>query len=172
MHKLSPQTFTEKMHICAFQQKCSACTKTRHRAHGAPIQCTRGKCPRAFHVSCARDGAEHHIVYNIVREVEKEVVLIDSSPMPPAAPHPMNVYPSGVHSMAEGGYGMPMGAAPPMASLPMPMEYRQPTPEPRVLRNIKKLEVEVLCSQHNPVCLVLSPSSVKSQLIDYLQGHC
>ncbi|KAH8110357.1 hypothetical protein DFH11DRAFT_1620758 [Phellopilus nigrolimitatus] len=25
-------------------------------SHGAPIQCTEGKCPKASHVSCARDG--------------------------------------------------------------------------------------------------------------------
>ncbi|KDQ52573.1 hypothetical protein JAAARDRAFT_40178 [Jaapia argillacea MUCL 33604] len=57
--------------------KCSACTKTRNRAHGAPIQCTKGKCPKAFHVSCARDGNESGIMYSIIREVEKEVVLLD-----------------------------------------------------------------------------------------------
>ena len=58
-------------------KKCSACTKGRHRVHGAPIQCTKGKCPKAFHVTCARDGKEQGLVYNVLQEVEKEVVLLD-----------------------------------------------------------------------------------------------
>ncbi|KAI0631611.1 hypothetical protein C8Q77DRAFT_1159385 [Trametes polyzona] len=68
--------------------KCTACTKTRHRAHGAPIQCTKGKCPKAFHVSCARDGHASGIVFKVLREVEKEVVLLDGNQAPAATPAP------------------------------------------------------------------------------------
>ena len=65
--------------------------KARPKAHGAPIQCTRGKCSKAFHVSCAKEGGEHGIVFDIVREVEKEVLLIDpaqdaSAAVDPATP--------------------------------------------------------------------------------------
>lgn len=33
--------------------KCVACTDQNSARHGAKIQCTKGKCPRAAHVSCA-----------------------------------------------------------------------------------------------------------------------
>ncbi|KAF9466696.1 JmjC domain, hydroxylase-domain-containing protein [Collybia nuda] len=112
--------------------KCSACTKSRPKAHGAPIQCTKGKCPKAFHVSCAKDGTD--IVFTVLKEVEKEVVLLDTAinaPTPgpsqmqvdhvvqPRDPNAMNVDPSA-------------------------------TPPSRVLKVIRKLEVQVLCVQHNP----------------------
>jgi len=102
-------------------QKCSACLKSRPKAHGAPIQCTKGKCSKAFHVSCARDGTEHHIVYREVGQVQKEVVLVDYS-QPPA--------PQATDSSFSAS----------------PME--------EVIKVITKVEVEVLCAQHNPVCLL------------------
>ncbi|KAI0084382.1 hypothetical protein BDY19DRAFT_997737 [Irpex rosettiformis] len=121
--------------------KCSACTKTRHRAHGAPIQCTKGKCPKAFHVSCARDGATHFIVYNVIREVESDVILLGSTP--PVAHAPSAIDPSLLNAAM--GQEMALEAA----QLPQP-QAAQPTERPIVLKHIKKLEVEVLCPQHNP----------------------
>ncbi|KAG8796192.1 hypothetical protein FRC12_003157 [Ceratobasidium sp. 428] len=38
--------------------KCNICTKTAHKARGARIRCAKGKCPKAFHVSCTRDTAD------------------------------------------------------------------------------------------------------------------
>ncbi|KAK7027350.1 hypothetical protein VNI00_015313 [Paramarasmius palmivorus] len=101
--------------------KCTSCTKTRPKAHGAPIQCTKGKCPKAFHVSCARDGKEHNIVYQVLREVEKEVVLLQ----PTLESSHVDATPA-----------------------PMAVDGRDDTAQ--VLKVIKKLEVQVLCTQHNP----------------------
>ncbi|KAI0028527.1 JmjC domain, hydroxylase-domain-containing protein [Vararia minispora EC-137] len=38
--------------------RCAVCTKTCAKMHGAPVQCTKGRCPKAFHVSCAREGSD------------------------------------------------------------------------------------------------------------------
>lgn len=100
--------------------KCVACTKGRSKAHGAPIQCTKGKCTKSFHVSCAREGASG-IAYSVVRELEKEVLLV--------------------------GYHSPLGELLETSDANHP----GPTPvDPQVLKVIRKNEVQVLCSQHNP----------------------
>ncbi|KAH8114002.1 hypothetical protein DFH11DRAFT_1595312, partial [Phellopilus nigrolimitatus] len=36
--------------------KCTAYQKSRAKSHGAPNQCTKGKCPKTSPVSCARGG--------------------------------------------------------------------------------------------------------------------
>lgn len=79
------------------------------------MQCTKGKCSKAFHVSCARENPA--IVFDM-KEVEKEVILTDSAVAP-----------------------MELGAG-----IGVPMEKSD-----QVLKVIKKLEVQILCSQHNPV---------------------
>ncbi|KAJ7078409.1 jumonji superfamily protein [Mycena belliarum] len=60
--------------------KCSSCIRARSKAHGALIQCAKGKCPKSFHVNCAKTGGAAGIAYSIVREVEKEVVLLEPAP--------------------------------------------------------------------------------------------
>ncbi|KAF9651005.1 JmjC-domain-containing protein [Thelephora ganbajun] len=95
--------------------KCSACLKPRHKAHGAPIQCTKGKCSKAFHIMCARDGAEQGISYEILHEVEKEVILVQS---------------------ADGN-----------------ADSNPSTSNPEVLKTIRKLDVQLLCPQHNPAVI-------------------
>ncbi|KAJ6602613.1 JmjC domain, hydroxylase-domain-containing protein, partial [Mycena vulgaris] len=59
--------------------KCAACARPVAKAHGALIQCAKGKCSKAFHVGCARAGAAAGtgVAYRVVREVEKEVVLLE-----------------------------------------------------------------------------------------------
>ncbi|RPD58315.1 hypothetical protein L226DRAFT_536736 [Lentinus tigrinus ALCF2SS1-7] len=155
--------------------KCTACTKAKNRAHGAPIQCTKGKCPKAFHVSCARDGHASGIVYKVVREVEKEVVLLDSQPSAPAAPPPppppvLLLHPDSAHMQApvtpayvngvEGAQPMEVDPTAPAPTGPEAVE-RYTSPSPRVLKTIRKTEVEVLCHQHNPA--VLAAKKVQQQ---------
>ncbi|KAI0043041.1 JmjC-domain-containing protein [Auriscalpium vulgare] len=106
--------------------KCSACSKNRSKQHGAPIQCTKGKCPKAFHISCAREGGENNIVYEEVREVEKEVVAIDTS-----APAPMVVDAVGFDFRT------------------VPSEALDAL-NAQTLKTVKKIEVTLLCAQHNP----------------------
>ncbi|KAJ6452291.1 JmjC-domain-containing protein [Mycena sanguinolenta] len=100
--------------------KCSACTRARSKMHGALIQCAKGKCPKAFHVSCAQNGASNGtgISYKVIRDVEKEVVLLEPA----------------------------QGAAPSADADAQGEEANL-----RVLKVIKKTEVEALCAQHNPV---------------------
>ena len=139
-------------------QKCTACTKPRSKSHGAPIQCTKGKCPKAFHVSCARDGHSNGIIYEVLSEVEKEVVLMD--PQDTAGV----VAPATSSNLEKTDQGSCLEVAPVAMALDepltvsLPMESAEPSPvqppsspEPRVLKVIRKTEVKVLCSQHNPV---------------------
>lgn len=120
--------------------RCTACTKTRHRAHGAPIQCTKGKCPKAFHVTCARDGSQNNIVYKELREVEKEVVLLEPLPASAAAQQPA----------AESSGVTLAPAQPPLDAAAAGIANSAELTGPRVLKMIRKVEVQVLCSQHNP----------------------
>lgn len=120
-----------------FLQKCSACTKGRLKAHGAPIQCTKGKCTKSFHVSCARDGA-NGVHYSVLQEVEKEVILVDlqsPSDSSQVAAEPFHSVPANGASGGESQFVPQLDQA----------------PASRVLTTIKKNEVQVLCTQHNPV---------------------
>ncbi|PBK62661.1 JmjC-domain-containing protein [Armillaria solidipes] len=117
--------------------KCSACTKSRPKAHGAPIQCTKGKCPKAFHVSCARDGNDQHIIFEVLREVEKEVVLLD-----PTSSDQMQV---------DSVTGLPMD-------------------DSQVLKVIKKVEVQVLCTQHNPHVAAAKKASKQDKIRNELMA--
>ncbi|KAL0569180.1 hypothetical protein V5O48_012788 [Marasmius crinis-equi] len=131
--------------------KCAACTKARPKAHGAPIQCTRGKCVKAFHISCARDVQDNNVVFNIVKEAEKEDVLVNSADTS-ASTEPAVSYVQGLGSSqdqmqvdsqvthpASSGNGMVVDG-----------ENQDPTSDTDVLKVIKKYEVQLLCPQHNP----------------------
>lgn len=117
--------------------KCTACSKNRPKMHGAPIQCTRGKCSKAFHISCAREGAEHGIVYKELGEVEKDVVLVDVATAP-SLPTPMDVD----------------GGIPPSPSENAPSDsINAKTPNKDAVKVVKKMEFQLLCPQHNPLIL-------------------
>ncbi|KAH9895782.1 hypothetical protein C8Q73DRAFT_689416 [Cubamyces lactineus] len=165
--------------------KCTACTKTRNRAHGAPIQCTKGKCPKAFHVSCAREGGANGIVYRVLREIEKEVILLDNpATHAPAATSssflsaPMDLTSSCIDPMLLGEQPMDVDpsncadrTAPSSVLQPSSAvtQGHQPSPSPQVLKLIKKIEVEVLCHQHNPAILaakkIQQQDRIRNQLL-------
>ncbi|KAF7290510.1 Specific transcriptional repressor [Mycena indigotica] len=105
--------------------KCSVCTHPNAKGHGALIQCAKGKCPKSFHVNCARDGQSSGIRYNI-RDVDKEVVLVEP-------------------------------ASYTTAQLSTP-------PDVRVLKVIKKIEVEAYCPQHNPILVAERRASKQDAL--------
>ncbi|OCB91045.1 JmjC-domain-containing protein [Sanghuangporus baumii] len=133
--------------------KCSLCQNPRARTHGAKIQCTKGKCPKAFHISCARDGGQgNRVQLSELREVEKEVVLND---VPPPIEAPSL---SGDESVAVSSNDMTIDTGTADASLAptaLPVVSSQvakeATPELNVVKTIKKIEYELLCPQHNPV---------------------
>ena len=81
-------------------------------------------------------GAANDIIFTVLREVEKEVVLVDPSPgdHPPSA----DVPPASDHPPTDAVQGSDLAA---------PSNDQGP----RVLKVIKKIEVMCLCSQHNPV---------------------
>ncbi|KAI0696985.1 hypothetical protein C8T65DRAFT_662929 [Cerioporus squamosus] len=164
--------------------KCTACTKTKNRVHGAPIQCTKGKCPKAFHVSCAREGHASGIVYKVVREVEKEVVLLDSQAVVPAPPPPPPILLLHPHStqaqdpaIPAAAYGseqaqrMEVDSTP---AAPLGSESQVDTAEraasPRVLKTIRKTEVEVLCHQHNPAILAAKKAQQQDRIRNALMA--
>lgn len=107
-------------------KKCAACTRPKYKLHGAPIQCTKGKCSKAFHVSCAIANVSD-ASYRVIEETEKEVVLLEPE--------------------TTGMAIQTSGQGPDMAATPLDDSG------PKVLKTIKKFVVEVLCSQHNPVRL-------------------
>jgi hypothetical protein len=118
--------------------------------HGAPIQCTRGKCSKAFHISCAREGAEHGIIYKELGEVEKDVVLVDVAPVP-SLPAPMDID----------------GGIPPSPSQNAPSDsVDAKTPNKDAVKVVKKMEFQLLCPQHNPVSIT-RPFPRISLLITY-----
>ncbi|KAH8827175.1 JmjC-domain-containing protein [Flagelloscypha sp. PMI_526] len=123
--------------------KCSLCKKERAKAHGALVQCAQGKCTRAFHVSCAKADASPSTTnpelpigdtgYQVLREFDKDIVLYDSSPSPPLLPP---------HSSTLEGID---------PSLALPQPWAVPQEPKKIVKTVRKLDVTVLCTQHNPV---------------------
>lgn len=118
-------------------KKCAACTRLKHKLHGAPIQCTKGKCSKAFHVSCAIAGLSD-TSYRVMEETDKEVVLLE----PEIAADTITTVATSISTSHDvSNSDQPANVA--------PAAYNNQGP--KVLKTIKKYTVEVLCSQHNPV---------------------
>ncbi|VDC01252.1 unnamed protein product, partial [Peniophora sp. CBMAI 1063] len=70
--------------------RCMACKSPRTKTHGAPIQCTKGRCPKSYHVTCARTSPELH--FALLHAVDREFPIpgaptIDVGPAyPPIVP--------------------------------------------------------------------------------------
>ena len=157
-------------------------------------------------MSCARDGLDQGIVYKLLQEVEKEVILTDPSPstkhssssqstVPSATrqapPEPIPMPPMTHFGMGESSLPSHINLSDSSATVPAPMVIDvslgnsfRPIPaaststhtardavpqvtrdnirdtftsaEPRVLKTIRKWEMHILCSQHNPVRVFLA----------------
>ncbi|KIY62495.1 JmjC-domain-containing protein [Cylindrobasidium torrendii FP15055 ss-10] len=55
--------------------KCNTCGL---KGRGAPIQCGRGKCPKAFHVPCAKNS-QNGVGWRVTGTTENEVVMRDET---------------------------------------------------------------------------------------------
>ncbi|KAJ7719601.1 JmjC domain, hydroxylase-domain-containing protein [Mycena olivaceomarginata] len=89
---------------------------SRHMTRSSSAR--RASAPKAFHVTCAQNGTRTGtgIAYTVVRDVEKEVILLEPTP-----------------------------GTDPNASL------QTDEPNLRVLKVIRKTEIEALCARHNAV---------------------
>ncbi|EJD00680.1 JmjC-domain-containing protein [Fomitiporia mediterranea MF3/22] len=130
--------------------KCSLCQKSRARLHGAPIQCTKGKCPKAFHISCARDGGgENRVHFAELREIEKEVISNDIVPPVEQLSELMDIPKPTLH--VDGTDAEPPIFPTLSSNVVVDSQTLGATPQPNVIKTIKKIEYELLCTQHNPV---------------------
>ncbi|KAI0065221.1 JmjC-domain-containing protein [Artomyces pyxidatus] len=126
--------------------KCSACSKNRSKLHGAPVQCTKGKCPKAFHVSCAREGGDNGILYQDLREVEKEVVVL-GTPIASGTAQP--------NQMEVDGIGVNFRTVVSDAIDPL---------NAQTFKVVKKVEFLLLCSQHNPAITEAKKASKQDKI--------
>ncbi|KAG8931016.1 hypothetical protein FRC02_003334 [Tulasnella sp. 418] len=109
--------------------KCSICTRNVLREYGAKVQCTKGKCPKAFHVSCAI--AAEDVSFRELKEVEKEVMVV-GHPLDKRSKHAAEV--AFINEMV-------------MDEWQVQCELEV---EPHTYKTIRKPGIELLCSQHNP----------------------
>ncbi|WVN90424.1 uncharacterized protein L203_105660 [Cryptococcus depauperatus CBS 7841] len=71
----------ENVESARWNLKCLLCSDKKLQKMGAKIQCTKGKCPRAFHVSCAKTGKSTSLN---IWEVETPILPAEGElPLPP-----------------------------------------------------------------------------------------
>ncbi|KZT56522.1 JmjC-domain-containing protein [Calocera cornea HHB12733] len=132
--------------------KCAACTKTTLKNYGAKIQCTRGKCPRAFHVSCAMEKSE--VQFKEVEEVEKEVVFADMGAGCGDQPQEQTPGEQGIPIDMEMPAAQHLNAH--TAEVPIHDQEEASQRTMKVIKTIKKPIIELLCPVHNPDMRILA----------------
>lgn len=115
------------------------------------MQCTKGKCAKAFHVNCAKDGHTHGILLGVLREVDKEVISLDNGP---------------VSAVSSGGA---RGADENIMALDAVTHHNSST---ETVFKVKKLEVQILCAQHNPVRQCSTPCREWFQTVGIFVTQC
>lgn len=102
------------------------------------------------------------MLFRELREVEKEVILVEGTPAAESSGwNDVDASMKGETKVSEGGVwaGQDGSAIDPALLSPQPPVEavdvvglsKQSTPQPNVVKTIKKIEYELLCPQHNPV---------------------
>lgn len=90
-------------------------------------------------------------MFTVVREVEKEVIFSDALPQPPSITTPV-VNPPVIGQMQVDMDPRPLSEGDDAAGVIGTAPIVDPSAPSRVFKIVKKLDVQILCTQHNPVC--------------------